>query len=193
MITIDADYLTNWQENEAGFTVPDPIKLVIAKAMFRHKLLLFKETHQDSGWRKVYRIAQANGAFYDSINSMRVSIGQWKMKALAKLSKDPKAITELDKLIYQIYDVDTGELDCEIAAADSDATTIKLEHKRVKIEVQPDEIPRIGIGKKEGGLCPHCGEVSLIISGVFIMLEISAGFFLFLVLQTRPATHYVQA
>lgn len=31
--------------------------------------------------------------------------------------------------------------------------------KRVKIEVQPpesDEIPRIG--KKEGGLCPHCGE-----------------------------------
>ena len=175
----DADYLTNWQENEAGFTVPDPIKLVIAKAMFRHKLLLFKETHQDSGWRKVYRIAQANGAFYDSINSMRVSIGQWKMKALAKLSKDPKAITELDKLIYQIYDVDTGELDCEIAAADSDATTIKLEHKRVKIEVQPDEIPRIGIGKKEGGLCPHCGEVSLIISGVFIMLEISEGFFSF--------------
>merc|ERR1712029_692830 len=112
---------------------------------------LFKETHQDSGWRKVYRIAQANGAFYDSINSMRVSIGQWKMKALAKLSKDPKAITELDKLIYQIYDVDTGELYCEIAAADSDATTIKLEHKRVKIEVQPDEIPRIGIGKKEVG------------------------------------------
>lgn len=124
------DFLTNW-ENAGFITVPDPIRLVIAKAMLRHKLLLFngKETHQDSGWRKVYRIAQANGAFYDSINGMRVSIGQWKMKALAKLSKDPKAITELDKLIYQIYDVDTGELDCEIikAAADSDTTTIKLE------------------------------------------------------------------
>lgn len=34
-----------------------------------------------------------------------------------------------------------------------------LYRKRVKIEVQPpvtEEIPRIG--KKEGGLCPHCGE-----------------------------------
>ena len=43
-----------------------------------------------------------------------------------------------------------------------------LYRKRVKIEVQPpvtEEIPRIG--KKEGGLCPHCGEVSLIKYGKF--------------------------
>ena len=126
----DDEYLTNIENNAGFIIVPEPIRLVIVKAMLRHKSLLFsgKDTHQESGWRKVYRIAQANGAFYDSINSMRVSIGQWKLKALAKLSKDPKSICELDKLIYQIYDVDTGELDCEIIKApDSDAATIKLE------------------------------------------------------------------
>ena len=94
--------------------VPDAIKLVIAKAMLRHRQLIFSENDCESGWRKVYRIAQGNGAFYDSINSMRASINLWKNKALVKLSKDPNAITELDKLIFSIYDIDTGDLDLEM-------------------------------------------------------------------------------
>ena len=110
-------------------TVSEPTKLVIAKAMIRHKSLLFsgKDTVQDSGWRKVYRIAQANGAFYDSINGMRVSIGQWKLKALARLSKDPNAICDLDKLLYQIYDVDIGDLDLDIIKEAHDTPTVKVE------------------------------------------------------------------
>ena len=99
----------------AGFvTVPDAIKLVIAKAMLRHRQLIFNDTNQDSGWRKVYRVAQGNGAFYDSIDSMKASINQWKNKALIKLSKDPGAITELDKLMYNIYAIDTGDLDLDL-------------------------------------------------------------------------------
>ena len=98
----------------AGFvTVPDAIKLVIAKAMLRHRQLIFNDTNQDSGWKKVYRVAQGNGAFYDSIDSMKASINQWKNKALIKLSKDPGAITELDKLMYNIYAI----LSCKIAIA----------------------------------------------------------------------------
>ena len=99
--------------------VPDAIKLVIAKAMLRHRQLIFSEAHQESGWRKVYRVAQGNGAFYDSIDSMRTSINMWKSRALVKLSKDPNAITELDKLMYTIFTIDTGDLDLDMCCNDT--------------------------------------------------------------------------
>ena len=95
--------------------VPEAIKLVIAKAMVRHHGLIFStnETEQLNGWRKVFRIAQGNGAFYDSISGMRESIAHWKGRALAKLNKDPSCIGQLDKLMYSIYGIDTGELNFE--------------------------------------------------------------------------------
>ena len=68
--------------------------------------------------------------------------------------------------------------------------------KRVKVEIPlPEdaegELPRIG--KKEGGLCPHCGEVKFqkYIHTSYGKSEIKN--YLFLVFQTRPTTHYVQA
>lgn len=94
--------------------VEEAVKLVIMKALLRHRqLFLGNSDQQDSGWRKVFRIAQANGAFYDTVTSMQSSIDKWKTMALAKLSKYPTSISEVDKLLYSFYEVDVGQLDLD--------------------------------------------------------------------------------
>ena len=50
--------------------VPEAIKVIIAKSMVRQKQLIFSdsETDQENGWRKVFRIANGNGAFLGMIS-----------------------------------------------------------------------------------------------------------------------------
>ncbi len=103
------------QQKDSSFqiTVQDETKLLIAKTMLRHKDLITnaRPEEQDSGWRKVYRVAHANGAYYDSITTMRQVIRHWKTRAMSRLIKDPGSITQLDKYMFTMYDIDTGSLD----------------------------------------------------------------------------------
>ena len=132
----NADEAENpWEASTASnlhASVPESTQLVIAKAMMRHRSLIVEGTDNQAGWRKVYRIAQGNGAFYDSINSMRSSIEIWKNKALEKLSKDPNAIGKLDKLLFSFFNIDVGELDLEAIQE----SNVKYENPIVRLSVE---------------------------------------------------------
>ena len=71
------------------------------------------EADHETGWRKVFRIANGNGAFLDDLVTLKASAEQWKNWAIEKLTKDPSAIRDLDKLMISTYDLDVGELDLE--------------------------------------------------------------------------------
>jgi AAA15 family ATPase/GTPase len=44
---------------------------------------------------------------------MRSNLRAWKQKAVAKLKNNPKTINQLDKYMFMIYDINTGDLDLE--------------------------------------------------------------------------------
>ena len=79
--------------------VPETIKVIIAKSLVRQKQLVFSDSEidQENGWRKVFRIANGNGAFLDGITTLKATVEQWKIRAMEKLAKDPGSIRELDK------------------------------------------------------------------------------------------------
>ena len=94
----------SWLKSEASAygvpgPVPETIKVIIAKSLVRQKQLVFSDSEidQENGWRKVFRIANGNGAFLDGITTLKATVEQWKIRAMEKLAKDPGSIRELDK------------------------------------------------------------------------------------------------
>ena len=79
--------------------IPETIKVIIAKSLAKQKQLVFSDSEidQENGWRKVFRIANGNGAFLDGITTLKATVEQWKIRAMEKLAKDPGSIRELDK------------------------------------------------------------------------------------------------
>ena len=111
----DEEWMKTEDSTYGVSAVPEAIKVIIAKSMVRQKQLIFSdsETDQENGWRKVFRIANGNGAFLDGITTLKASVEQWKNLAMEKLTKDPGSIRDLDKLMISTYDLDVGELDIE--------------------------------------------------------------------------------
>ena len=83
--------------------------------MYCKNFFYYSENEADceTGWRKVFRIANGNGAFLDDLATLKASAEQWKLRAIEKLTKDPSAIRDLDKLMISTYDLGVGELDLE--------------------------------------------------------------------------------
>ncbi len=118
-------------ESDQTPAIPEPLKSVIGKTMLRHKHLILSDDQDSSGpgWRKVFRVAQANGAFFDNLSVMQSAIEAWKSKVVCKLSNDPRALSEADKYIFSIYEIHTGDLDLDQVGGQS-----HQEHAAVKTE-----------------------------------------------------------
>ena len=116
-------------------SVPNNVKKALAKTLLKHRLLILSNLDQEreSGWRKVFRVALSNGAYYDTIESMKSAIEEWKVTAQQKLSKDPASISELDKIIFKIYDVNIGNLDLDTISTPK--TPLKIEAPTTRLSV----------------------------------------------------------